>query len=514
MRFFLLTPVFVVFLLFSEAKAYTTDEMTEVLKELYMQADSCSQKLGDYPEESPEKVRMTRILNMLKQDARKLKRLKEEETQIDYQAELKVMNEEWEKIRRVLREMADLPPHSVGHPEKSADNLIREIEAYRKRIETLESRLDEIPVPVDRLNERQRVEKAIRAKDWHTVKTRLDKALVYYPDDPDLHYYLAVYYSERTNYPGARDAILEAIRLGPHNTLYWEKAGDIYTKLGLFEQAFGAYAEVLLLNPRNINARLNLAKLMIKRGDADSAQSLYEEVIHLNASHPGGYEGMGYLEWHRGNDESAKTYFQKAITRNSTSADLYLVLGKIYMDQKQYSYATRHLEQVARLDPDHIEARFLLGKAYWHNYDFARAVVYWSQVYRRNSRAYDISFWLPAAYYVQAEILYHKNHYRESTRAFRNALEINPDSYHWMAWGNYWLGKYFLDQNNPATAEKYYMRALETNPNMTEALIAMGILKWQQSRSNDARKYWQRALEINPSDPEASAWMKMSRNNP
>ncbi len=507
-------PVLLIFILFSDLHAYTVDEMTEYLKDLYLQADTCLLALKDYPEESPEKVKLTRILHMLRQDARKLKRLKEEGEPATYQAELEKMKETWDAVHRFLREMERLPVDSAESSEKIAEELIREIEAYRQRIEHLEARLDEIPVPVDRLTERQRVEKAVMLNDWKTVKTRLDKALVYYPDDPELHFYLALFYCKENHLPGARDAILEAIRLNPRNSRYWEKAGDIYTKMSLFEQAFGSFAEVLLLNPGNIDARLKMAGLLIQRADFDSARRIYKEVIRLNPDHPGGYEGLGHIEWKEGNIESAKTFFQKAITRNSSSANLYMILGTLYMNQKQYSYAIRHLEQVIRLDPDHLEARFLLGKAYWHRSDFSRASVYWSQVYRMNNRAYEISFWLPAAYYVQAELLNNENHHRESTRAFRNALEINPDSYHWMAWGNYWLGKVYLDQNNPVMAEKYYTRALETNPNLSEALIAIGILRWQQNRVAEAKNYWQKALKINPSNPEASAWMKMTRNNP
>ncbi len=498
----------------TQAEAVTTDQMTTALKNLYQEAVSYSKKVDSYPEDSKEKVTITRIINMLKQDARKLRALSDTESTAKTQAEFKKMADQWKKVRMFIRDMEKDLKQAEAAPPKSPDDILREIEAYRRRIESLESRLDEMPVPTDRLSERQRVEKAVKEGDWQTVKSRLDKALLHYPDDPELHFYLSLYMEERKNYPAARDAILEALRLSPRNTRYWSKAGDVYQKLGLNEQAFGAYAEMLLLDPRNVPARLNLAILMLESGRTDSAETLYEEVIFLNPSHPDAYEGLGKIEWQRGNDEEAKTYYQKAITRKSSSPELYLRLGQIYMDQKQYTYAIRHLEEVIRLDPDHTEARFLLGKSYWHTYDFSRATVYWSQVHRRNNRIYNISFWLPAAYYVQAEILKNQDFYRESTRAFRNALDINPDSYHWMSWGNYWLGKYYLSQNNSAMAEKYYLRALDTNPNLTEALIAMGILKWEQSHPEEARKYWQRALKINPSNQEASAWLKMTLNNP
>lgn len=498
----------------THAYALTTDQMTTALKTLYQEAVSFSKKVEDYPPDSKEKVTITRILNMLKQDAKKIRVLSDTESSAKTQAEYKKMAEQWKKIRSFIRDMEKDLKQAETAPLKTPEDILREIEAYRRRIESLESRLDEMPVPVDRMSERQRVEMAVKEEDWQTVKTRLDKALLHYPDDSELHYYLSLYMEAQKNYPAARDAILEALRLGSRNARYWSKAGDIYLQLGLYEQAFGAYAEMLLLDPRNVPARLNLAGLLMETGRVDSAQSLYEEVIQLNPSHPDAYEGLGRIAWQRGHNETAKTYYQKAITRNSRSPKLYLNLGQIYMDQKQYTYAIRHLEEVIRLDPDHTEARFLLGKAYWHTFDVARASVYWSQVYRRNNRAYNISFWLPAAYYVQAEILKNEDLFRESTRAFRNALDINPDSYHWISWGNYWLGKYYLTQNKPLLAETYYIKALETNPNLSEALIALGILKWEQSSPGEARKYWQQALKINPGNQEASAWLKMTQNNP
>ena len=496
------------------AQSITTAQMTKALRSVYDQAVEFSKSVESYPDDSREKVTITRMINMLKQDARKLKVLSQNENTPETQAEFRKMAGRWKEIRNAIQEMEKEVSKKPVEKPKTPDDIQREIDAYQQRIKALESRLDAMPVPVDRLSERQRVEQAIKAKDWITVRQRLDKALVHYPDDSELHYYLALYNMERKDYPGARDAILEALRLNPRQSRYWELSGKIYMSLGLFEQAFGAYAEILLLDPRNTTARIDLAKLMFESGRIDSAETLYRELISLRPDSPEGYEGLGRVEWHKGNDERAKTYYQNAITRNSTSPELYLMLGQIYMDQKQYRYAIRHFEQVIRLDPDQTDVRFLLGKAYWHTYDFARATVYWSQVYRQNNRAHNISFWLPAAYYVQGEILQNQRLYRESARSMKNALEINPDSYHWMSWGNYWLGKYYQDQDNPPMAEKYYVRALETNPNLTEALNAMGILRWHQNRMREARRYWQRALEIDPSNHEAIAWLKIAGNTP
>ncbi len=51
--------------------AVTTDQMTTDLKILYQEAVSFSKKVESYPFDSKEKVTITRILNMLKQDAKR-----------------------------------------------------------------------------------------------------------------------------------------------------------------------------------------------------------------------------------------------------------------------------------------------------------------------------------------------------------------------------------------------------------------------------------------------------------
>ncbi|HAE87735.1 TPA: hypothetical protein DCG86_06900, partial [Candidatus Marinimicrobia bacterium] len=129
----------------THAYALTTDQMTTALKTLYQEAVSFSKKVEDYPPDSKEKVTITRILNMLKQDAKKIRVLSDTESSAKTQAEYKKMAEQWKKIRSFIRDMEKDLKQADTAPLKTPEDILREIEAYRRRIESLESRLDEMP---------------------------------------------------------------------------------------------------------------------------------------------------------------------------------------------------------------------------------------------------------------------------------------------------------------------------------------------------------------------------------
>ena len=86
----------------------------------------------------------------------------------------------------------------------------------------------------------------------------------------------------------------------------------------------------------------------------------------------------------------------------------------------------------------------------------------------------------------------------EAIEHCQKALEINPD----YSDANNNLGTVFLNQGRLDEAAEYFHRALEVYPSFAEAHNNLGILLTKQGRTAEAIEHYQKAIELNPNRAE------------
>jgi len=87
----------------------------------------------------------------------------------------------------------------------------------------------------------------------------------------------------------------------------------------------------------------------------------------------------------------------------------------------------------------------------------------------------------------------------EAKDAYQRALEADPD--HSDAHVN--LGRLLHEQNAPAAAEQHYRAALEVEPEHETAAFNLGVALEDLGRVEDAMKAYQRALALDPDNADA-----------
>jgi len=110
--------------------------------------------------------------------------------------------------------------------------------------------------------------------------------------------------------------------------------------------------------------------------------------------------------------------------------------------------------------------------------------------YKKNVDQLDATDWFNKGY--NAGLL---KEYDKAKSFYLRAIELNPD--YSDAYSN--LGNVYYDQENYAGAIKYYNKAIEINPDFSKAYYNLGIVYRNQGNYSDAIKCYKKAIELNPS---------------
>ncbi len=87
----------------------------------------------------------------------------------------------------------------------------------------------------------------------------------------------------------------------------------------------------------------------------------------------------------------------------------------------------------------------------------------------------------------------------EARAAYQRAIELDPD--HSDAHVN--LGRMLHEEGAPLAAQQHYRRALETDPRHPTAAFNLGVALEDLGRLNEARNAYMRALELDPDNADA-----------
>lgn len=493
--------------------AISADQMKKYYGQVYKDAKSYYDSVKKLPDTNKEKQFAVKMIQALQKDGKKIQSLAATEKSAATQKEYKDIAARLKKINEMVKKAVKASKQNQKKP--SSDQIQKQIDDYQKKISALQAELDKLaagnkpPVAADPLGE---IKKLLARNLYSQAAEQLEKMIISDPGNTELHFMLAQTEFSAEHYASAYRAIREALRLSGRNDNYWQLAGEISLALDDKAMAYSAFTEAVKINLMNWDARIGIASLLLAEGYADSAEHIYKEAEKLGILPKQVNMGLGMVAEKHKNWESAKMYYQKAISSGQNDTEVYRRLGKIYLAENQTDYAIRYFDGALKQNPGDLNTRFLEGMAYFRGEQYSRAIAEWQKVYDADNRYKDIIFWLPVVLFVQAELEAGQNLYGESTRHYQEALKINPESYYWLSYGNYWMGDIARRGRHFDKAEVYFNKALELNPVLPDAYFGMGRMRWDQQRFSEAATYWEKTLQLDPAHTEANAWLPLAKN--
>ena len=196
-------------------------------------------------------------------------------------------------------------------------------------------------------------ERYLARNDTSKALEQFYKAMEMNPDDPYLHYDLALTYDMKGVLNKAEYHLKQAIKLKPDYSDAYNYLGFVYFRQGRVEDAIEEYKRALenLLYMSPQEAHLNLGVAYLSLNEYDKAKVHLEEAIRLVPTFVPAYNSLGKAYEGLRQYDKARSAYEKALELNPEYVDAYLNLGKLLYKSGERQKAVEAFDKVVRLDP-------------------------------------------------------------------------------------------------------------------------------------------------------------------
>jgi tetratricopeptide (TPR) repeat protein len=208
--------------------------------------------------------------------------------------------------------------------------------------------------------EQQSGEEKEAAPELDPALVELNRQVRRAPNDASLYHKRALYYMEQGQYDYALVDMRSVFKYDTTNAAYFYTAGELFIKVGAFEQADDVLSVATLKNP-------TFAKAFVKRGELAFYNKMYNNALkfindglRVDVNYAPGYfwKGMVYLE--QKNEEKATSSFLTCIEQDPEYLEAYMQMALLNLS-KQPKLAHQYLNNVLQLDVNHVEALYARG---------------------------------------------------------------------------------------------------------------------------------------------------------
>lgn len=247
--------------------------------------------------------------------------------------------------------------------------------------------------------------------------------------------------------------------------------GGTLLKSGRFSEAVELFSALAEKKPNDHEVAYGLALAAFNAGRAAEAEPLARRAVDLALDASGTNEA----------------------DRVQRSADALVLLAVILAVRGDDAAALKAVRQAVGLAPKHFDAQLALGRALFGMGDNAGAI-----------RAFQTAKLLqPAntkALFFLATAMERAGDIKAALATYRELISVKPDWHE----GHLGLGVLLLKRGGAEAAEglNALERALQINPNLYEARIALGKALISRGRWNDAVEHLTRAAALAPDNPE------------
>lgn len=340
---------------------------------------------------------------------------------------------------------------------------------------------------------------ALQTALQHHMAGRLGEAEAIYhklledqPEHPDALYLLGEIAGQRMQHERAVDLILRAIKINPHNPVYYINLGRVYRSQGNPDQAVLAYRQALALQPDNAVAHNGIGNVFFDQGRVDEAIASYRAAIALRPEVAEMHCNLGNaLKARSSLDEAASSYLN-ALELKPNDVDLYNKLGNVRLAQGELNDARACYDIALSIDPNVAESHCNRGNVFQEQGELDEAIA----SYRR---ALALKPDFPEACNNLGNALMAQGKQEEAVLCFQSALSFKPE--YPEAFGN--LGNALKAQGRYDDAIACYRQALSLRPESAEAHFNLGVALMEQGKFDAAMASYRTALSYNPAYVEA-----------
>jgi len=318
------------------------------------------------------------------------------------------------------------------------------------------------------------------------------KALQARPNDPRLHYNLALALDQMGDVASERKELQRAVALDNSFADAQNQLALLALKGGDLDDAEQRFKKALAVDPNYAEAAGNLAIVYSERGnDADAAHWL-QEALRLDPKYAKAYLNLGLLLARKGAFADAEQQLRNAIQIDPAYADAYAALGMVQAKTGRNSDAVGSFRRALALDPNSAQAHLNLGIALVDNYDRSAGLKEFSEALRLDPQ-------LAAAHSNLGRFYYETGKYPDAQQELETALRLEPDS----AEALYFLALTERQLGALERSSQLLKKLVQLQPGNADAQFLLGQNLEREGNPTGAVEHWQLALEADPDHSQA-----------
>ncbi|HZH32636.1 MAG TPA: tetratricopeptide repeat protein [Pyrinomonadaceae bacterium] len=269
--------------------------------------------------------------------------------------------------------------------------------------------------------------------------------------------------------------------------------GAALLEADLLEAAAAELNAALSADPANVEAVVSLARVHRARKEVAAAGRLLETAVARGIDAAPVYAALADLYESIGRVENAIPAMRLAVERAPASEDYRFRYALLLVNSQAPKAAVIRLQEALREFPRSAKLWFALGLAYMTEHQSVEAAPALARAVELDPQAAPALAYLGLAHAEQGR-------YTEAIKFYERAVAVNPQ----LATVHYLLADILLKQNPADTVrpEKALLRAVELDPTLASARLALGKLYARTERLDSAAAQLTRAVALDPNSAE------------
>ena len=292
-------------------------------------------------------------------------------------------------------------------------------------------------------------------------------------------------------------ALTRATDLDPTLADAWYQKGVMQADEQKWLDAVEFFRKALEASAGHGPAHLALGEMWIRLGGFEQAAEELETVLRLNPKHAGAHYGLGLIHLQQGDLTTAEADFRRALSVQPNSVAAEENLGETLVREHKWSEAVAVLNQVLAVNPDSLEATNALAAALQHTGQPERSAAEFRKARELSVR--QVTLQRVQGQYNRGLVLWHAGNLKDAAAAFRSAIATDPD----YADAHNNLGGVLWQMNDVAGALAEFQAAVRSNPDFAEAHNNWGSALSHAGETDHAIDQFRAALASRPAFAQA-----------
>ncbi len=273
--------------------------------------------------------------------------------------------------------------------------------------------------------------------------------------------------------------------LKPDSPKKYLRLGNLYEKMGRYQEAVETYRKILEIDPDNTQAYRFVGQCYLKLQNYQTALESFKKAAATDFKDAQVFFDLGqcYEKLHL-MDEAIKAY-RHAIQLDPDFGDVHYHLGRLHFNLQQYEEALEPLRNAARLEPDNIQAHYHLGVCLFRLGQIEKAVKSFEKILQVESEYIQ-------AYHQLGLCQFELGRYHEAIQIFLSVLKINSED----ADAYYGLGICYAKLRDTEKAIVALQQAIKNKPDYAQAYHILGLTYLSAGDKESAREQYERLIDM------------------